>query len=55
MRNVVFGLIVGGCVLVVVSNIALIGKPRKPITSGVAIFAMVLNALEVWGVWYLWR
>ncbi|HWI02639.1 MAG TPA: hypothetical protein VNT52_02265 [Acidimicrobiales bacterium] len=55
MRGLVVGLIVGLMVVGTLCTVALVGKPRKPIDGATAVGTVILNALVVWGVVYLWQ
>ena len=38
-------------VLLALSNIYTIGKPRKTMTPGMAVIATIVSGLLVWGIW----
>jgi hypothetical protein len=46
--------IVAFFVVALVTNVLTIGKPRKPITHGQAVWAMGIQILIVLGVLFLW-
>jgi len=46
--------LVGWLTLGVVASIAVIGKPRQPVTPGLAVATLVINGFLVWGVGSGW-
>ncbi len=54
MEAVVALAVIALIVIGTIATILLIGKPRKPITPGAAVITLLLNALVIFGVLYLW-
>jgi hypothetical protein len=53
MREFVVWTIVGLTVWGSAISILQIGKPRKPMTPGIALAVLIINAGVVWGILYL--
>ena len=54
MRNAVFILLAIWVALSALLTIAAIGKPREPITPGVAVAVVITSMLMITGFSYLW-
>lgn len=55
MRNVVAIVILGWYALAALIVVTQVGKPREPLTGGVAAFTLLVSGLSAWGIAYLWQ
>lgn len=51
--NWVAWVLIGAQVLSSLAAVGTIGKPRKPVTNGVAVSSIIVGALYVWGIYWL--
>lgn len=54
MEAFIFWLLAGLQAVGILLNIALIDKPRKPLTRGTAIAVCITGSLTIWGLYVLW-
>jgi hypothetical protein len=54
MEAIVALIVIGLIVIGTIATILLIGKPRKPITPGQAVIALIINSVIILGVLFLW-